>query len=325
MSYDYICKKCATPFKSPKKNKQYCSHNCFAKRFDAVTKQCETCHKDFTVAYRFREQKTCGTECAKTAISKTLTTRVVKQCLHCGDDYEATQAYKDDAKYCSYNCFLQTRKTRQPDVVKNCEHCKKDFTVPFTKAEQRFCGYSCANSGEHNAMFGVKGEQHPTHGQIPWNSGLTTKTDPRLRALGEKISTIISDKMVAGTWSPPTTGYKGEHYRGVKNCQGKVPYLRSSYESTFARMLDEDPEVASWEHEPMRIPYVFEGSVHNYVPDFLVTRTDGKSFLVEVKPSLLTDTPANQAKMKAALTWCELNDVGYLSVTEENLSSIYPQ
>lgn len=146
--YSYVCQKCQEPFHSHKQGKKYCSHTCFAKRFDPVTLTCETCSVAFIVAYRFRGQKTCGMECAKSAISKTLTTRVTKQCLACGCDYEAVQSYKDDAKYCSYKCFLSTRKTQQPDVVKTCEGCKKEFTVPFVRSEQRFCGYSCANSGE---------------------------------------------------------------------------------------------------------------------------------------------------------------------------------
>lgn len=316
--YSYVCQKCQEPFHSHKQGKKYCSHTCFAKRFDPVTLTCETCSVAFIVAYRFRGQKTCGMECAKSAISQTLTTRVTKQCLVCGCDYEAVQSYKDDAKYCSYKCFLSTRKTQQSDVVKTCEGCKKEFTVPFVRSEQRFCGYSCANSGENNAFFGVTGSLHPTHGQVPWNSGLTTKTDPRLRALGEKLSIIIADKMVSGSWSPPSTGFKGEHYTGIKN-GGVVAYFRSSFESAYARLLDDDQEIVSWEHEPMRIPYVFEGSVRNYVPDFFVTHIDGSKFLVEVKPALLTETEINVTKRLAAESWCRTNNVCYLTITENDL------
>ncbi len=315
MLYDYECLKCKTSFKSHKKGKKYCSHKCFTSRFDAVTKTCETCKKDFIVRYRFRGQKTCGIECAKTAISKTLTTREVKQCLACGKDFEVVQSYKDKGKYCSYDCFLSTRNTRQPDVEKTCEFCKKQFTVAYIRHEQRFCGYSCANSGENNAFYGI-----PFRKGLPaWNVGLTKQSDERLRLAGEKISVVITDKMVNGSWSPLTTGFKGEHYTGVKN-GGKTVYLRSSYESLYARMLDAYESVVSWEHEPMRIPYMFEGSVHNYVPDFLVTSRIGPQQLVEVKPALLIDTPQNLAKQKAAEEWCKQNSVQFLVITEKDLS-----
>jgi hypothetical protein len=313
--HQYTCKKCCTSFQSSKKGKQYCSHACYAKRFDPVTKRCETCGCDFTVAYRFRGQKTCGMECAKTAISKTLTTRETKQCLACGNGYEVTQSYKDDAKYCSYECFLSTRKTRQPDVVKTCEGCKQEFSVPFPRSEQRFCGYSCANSGENNAQFGL-GKLQGWNTVSRWHAGKTKETDHRLRAMGEKISIIISDKIVNGNWKH--IGFKGEHYTGVKN-GGKVAYLRSSYELVYAKILDADTDVVSWEHEPFRIPYVYEGSVHNYVPDFLVAYTHG-TFLVEVKPDCLTETVQNAAKRRAAESWCEANGIGYLSITEQHLS-----
>lgn len=319
-SYDYVCAKCSKPFQSRKLGKKYCSHRCFTSRFDAVTLKCETCGNDFTVPYRFRGQKTCGLECAKTAISKTLTTRETKDCLACGKPFEVVQSYKDKGKYCSYDCFLSTRKTRQPDVTKTCEHCQDKFTVPFTRKDQRFCGYECSNAGEHNGMFGVTGKDHPMFGRLAWNNGLTSRTDERLRAAGEKISVIIADKMVSGSWSPPTTGFKGEHYAGVKN-GGKVVYLRSSYESLYARMLDAYESVVSWEHEPMRITYVFEGSVHNYVPDFLVASRIGPQHLVEVKPAILTNTPQNMVKQEAAVAWCKQNGVVYLVVTEKDLST----
>lgn len=317
--HDYKCKRCGQDFQSPKRGKKYCSHTCYSKRFAPVDLTCLTCGKEFTVAYRFRGQKTCSRECAKSQISKTLTTRVTKQCLACGKDYEAAQHYKDKAKYCSYECFLSTRKTRQPDVTLRCEHCDSEFSVPFTRREQRFCGYSCANSGENNGQFGLAKQQG--WNTVPrWHAGKTKESDPRLRAMGEKISEIIADKIVSGSWSPPTTGFNGEHYTGVKN-GGTETYLRSSYESACARMLDADPTVISWQHEPLRIPYLFEGSVKNYVPDFIVNFDDGHGELWEVKPDSLTDTPINVSKRRAAQDWCTSNDLVYRDVTETQLGT----
>jgi hypothetical protein len=316
MQHEYVCQTCGEPFTSHKKGKKYCSVKCSAARYGTVTKSCEICSEQFTVPYRFREVKTCGPKCNGIRQSRALRDRVVKQCLTCGKDFEVVPSYAEAAKYCSYDpCFLASRDTRQPDVEKTCEECGGKFTVPFTCRDQRFCGYGCSNSGENNGMFGKPGSMT---GKPAWSRGLTKDTDPRLRALGEKISVIIADKMVSGSWSPPTTGFRGEHYVGTKN-GGKEAYLRSSYESAFARMLDADEHVASWEHEPMRIPYLFEGSVRNYVPDFMITRIDATKFLIEVKPSALTDTRQNVAKRLAAEAWCELNGVELLAITEDEL------
>lgn len=128
----------------------------------------------------------------------------------------------------------------------------------------------------------------------------------------------MAEKLVRGEWKH-NTGFKGEHYTGLKNGPVEV-YLRSSYESTYARILDSDENVASWTHEPFRIPYFFDGSVHNYVPDFLVTFLDGSKKLVEVKPAVLTETPVNAAKSSAARVWCETNDVEFTIVSEDLLA-----
>lgn len=251
-------------------------------------------------------------------LSQNTRTRVTKQCLCCGGDYEATQSYKDQAKYCSLGCFYKQKYGRDSTTVtKICEACGKEFEKPFIQRTVRFCSKSCATTGERNAMFGKPG---PMTGHVAWNHGLTTKTDDRLHALGEKISIIVSDKMVSGSWSPPSTGFKGEHYVGSKN-GGVATYLRSSFESTYARILDDDVTVMAWEHEPFRIPYLFEGSTRNYVPDFLVTRDSGMS-LVEVKPAGLISSPLNLAKQHAAQLWCEANSVTFQTITENDLSPV---
>lgn len=84
-------------------------------------------------------------------------------------------------------------------------------------------------------------------------------------------------------------------------------------------MLDSDTAVVSWEHEPLRIPYMHEGSLRNYVPDFLITHVDGRKILVEVKPDSLAMTPQNVAKLAAAVSWCESNGIELSVVTEKDL------
>ena len=281
------CSHCGKDY-VPKKPGKFCTQECyFASRKKFVTKTCETCDKEFTVAYRFREQKTCNTTCASVAISKTLTTRETKQCLACGKNFEVVQSYKDIGKYCSLTCFYKHKYGRDSAIViKTCEGCGKDFQKPFTQRKIRFCTISCAVSGDRNGQYGLGKEQG--RNKVPrWHAGKTKKTDDRLRLMGEKISVIMADKIVSGTWDHGF-GFVGEHYVGVKNGNEQM-YCRSSYESAYVRQLDSDPGIISWESEPFRIPYSFKGSIHNYVPDFLVTRAEGDS-LVEVKPEILTDT-----------------------------------
>lgn len=308
------CLTCGNEFVPRNETRKFCSRKCARNVYPHVTRPCEICKHNFTTPYRFREVKTCGSECNNVRQSRIFRNREVKQCLVCGKDYEVVQSYKDDAKYCSYMCFLSTRATRQPDVSKICEYCKEEFIVPFPRITQRFCSKSCSNSGENNGMFGKPGTMT---GKKAWNNGLTLETDERLRSAGEKISAIIADKLVKGEWKH-SFGYKSEHYIGVKNGRREI-YLRSSYESAYVRILDLDQSVVSWEYEPMRLPYMFEGSVHNYVPDFLVTYVDGSQSLVEVKPDMLMITKQNAAKQRAAEIWCNQNNIELLLITEKYL------
>lgn len=248
-------------------------------------------------------------------MSKIVDTSIKKKCLACGNDFDVPKGSVDKTKFCSYDCFLSTRKTRQPPTVIICKNCKKEFSVNAGRSKTRqFCGKSCANSGEFNVQYDKRGKKT---GRAPWSKGLSAKTDERLRKASEKISIIISDKIINGEWKH-NTGFKGEHFIGKKN-EGKEVYLRSSYESKYARMLDIDDNVCSWEHEPLRIPYFFNGSIHNYVPDFLVKKLDGSVVLVEVKPNMLTETLVNLAKQSAAQSWCELNGLTLITITEHDL------
>lgn len=313
------CKKTYEPKR--KRSSKHCSAKCYytSKHNDDVELTCTVCAKSFTVLYKFRGTKTCSPECTGAAISRANNTRVTKHCLACGEAFDVVQSYKDAAKYCTYACFLSTRDTKQPDVQKVCEYCNDEFTVPYTHRDQRFCGYSCANSGENNAFYGLTGSLHPMFGKSAWNRGQTAETNPILKAAGEKISAIVADKMVSGSWSPGCNGgFVTEWYTGVKN--GGIPvFLRSSYESIFIRMMDASDDVVQWEHEPLRLQYVFEDRVHNYVPDVLVTMIDDTKCLVEIKPIKLTIEPKNVAKRRVAEEWCAANDVTFTLVTECDL------
>lgn len=250
-------------------------------------------------------------------ISAALKTSVELKCTCCGSTYEATKSYAGKSKYCSYQCFLKHKWKRDSSIVElTCEGCGSSFAKKFTQRKTRFCTRSCATSGERNPCFGLTGNAAPMNRVPRWHAGLTAKTDPRVRAAGEKISAIISQKIVDGEWNHQH-GFVGSHFDS-KKC-GKTFYCRSSYEHMYLEKLEADCSVASYEVEPFRIPYVIDGSVHNYVPDALVTYVDAHMELVEVKPASLTETASNVAKREAAQAWCLSNGVVYRTITEADL------
>lgn len=318
--FSYTCATCKNPFEHRKADKKFCSHKCYASRHAPIELVCVTCSKSFVVPYRARNQKACSFECSKSVIAKTLTKQVEFDCLRCRKRCSTNIANSDKSKYCSPECFYAHKWRAGIDskvVMIVCEGCGQSVERPFIQRGRRFCSYNCSNGGKNNSMFGVKGENHPTFGQTPWCKGLTVETDVRLANMSKKISAIISQKMVDGTWSPPVTKFKTSHFES-KKCE-KTFYCRSSYEQRCLELLEQDDNVVRWESEPLRISYEFDGREHNYIPDILVEMIDGARIIVEVKPESLIDDPKNRAKIEAGRAFCSKSGYGYVLMSEQDL------
>lgn len=314
--FNYTCLRCKKEFQSPKKDKKYCSHYCYGKRFAPVDLRCEVCEKQFTVAYRFRNQITCGVECAGKRTSHLLSRPVHKQCNWCDKDYTTVPNAAETSKFCSQECFhLHLRDGNGKFVTLTCEACQKEYEKAFIRRDSRFCSRSCATSGERNAQFGLG--KNAAWNKVPrWHKGLTKETDERLARQAEKMSEIIAQKIVNGECTHPN-GFEAGWFESQK-C-GTRMFYRSSYERRFLEMLEVDADVVSFETEPFRIPYMFEGEKKNYVPDVLVKRAS-KTQLVEIKPEKLLSDAKVVAKQNAAMQWCQASGVEYVSVAEEGLA-----
>lgn len=127
----------------------------------------------------------------------------------------------------------------------------------------------------------------------------THRTDETKRRIGDRNSVVIAQRYVDGgmAWS------RGK-YTSTKTNQ--TCYYRSSWELRHMQDLDRDDSISWWEHEPMRIPYVFEGKERNYVPDFIVRYADGRKEMQEVgRKTVKEGLPRNQAKIESARLFCE--------------------
>lgn len=116
-------------------------------------------------------------------------------------------------------------------------------------------------------------------------------------------------------------------------------WYRSSWELKVMRRFDRDPNVAAWGSEEVVIPYrdKASGRLRRYFPDFTMKRTDGKKFLIEVKPEKETRPPTRQGKTEkrfitecltyaknsskwtAARKWCEDHGYEFVLITERQL------
>ena len=135
-------------------------------------------------------------------------------------------------------------------------------------------------------------------------------------------------------WASGTYTIKNpDKYLGLK-----TPRYRSSWEQGFMRFCDENPSVAKWASESIKIPYQnpLNGKHTVYVPDFFIQYVDknGKSMseLIEIKPKRQTRIKAaekgistkaavamNNAKWEAAGAWCRQKGIKFRVLTEDDI------
>ena len=116
----------------------------------------------------------------------------------------------------------------------------------------------------------------------------------------------------------------------------KLPMMRSSWETHFARFLDTNPNILEWASEGIRIPYTnVMGKKTSYVPDFLIRYKDKNNKIVteiiEIKPynqsvlkegmnaKLKATVVNNHLKWEAARRFCKAKKIEFRIVTENEL------
>jgi hypothetical protein len=115
--------------------------------------------------------------------------------------------------------------------------------------------------------------------------------------------------------------------------------MRSSWETMFAGWCDKNPSIVKWSSEETIVPYrcPTDDKIHRYFVDFKITLSNGKTYLVEVKPAKQTIPPQfpgkrtqrylteslafikNQAKWEAAKNYCKDRGWEFKIITEHEL------
>jgi len=353
MSFSYTCQHCVSSFETHKRNKKFCKKECyFASKNRHITKVCPACFEQFTVAYRFRGQKTCGTKCAGIITSKRLNTREIKKCLGCDTSFEVTQSYKNKGKYCSLKCFYEHKYQRiSPVVSLICENCKSSFERSFIRRKSRFCSKHCATSGKNNGAFGKPGSMT---GKKAWNNGLTTLTDERLKTLGITISKLQKEQFMTGkrnnkgsnnpnhgntseTLTPEkrkhfseaaikrvlagVSGYKTGHVTGTYECKKsyKNVKFKSSWELAAMMFWDIDVNITSYSYEPEIIEI---DDFRRAIPDFLVDYVDGRQEMIEIKPTAIQELPNVKERLNKVKEKIEQRNITYKLLGNKEISQI---
>lgn len=256
----------------------------------------------------------------------------------CAVSYESPNP---NSRYCGHSCAAKVSNTsrKKPSVTKECVVCGANFELPFKARKGReTCSLKCKTElraqkidfeemgrsisrsrreGIASGRIVVAGHPHTEEtkrhlsevssggrraGENNGMYGRRHSDDAR-----QRMSETRTARIVAGVYDPGKWSKRGEVY--AAKADRVIPY-RSSWELRAIEMLEADPEVVSFEFEPIRIPYYYgfrnDGSLQRryYIPDFLVLYRDGRRVLVEVKPVCHVTAAVNVAKFSAAHEYC---------------------
>lgn len=122
-------------------------------------------------------------------------------------------------------------------------------------------------------------------------------------------------------------GRKGHYITGTyTSTRSNADFkYRSGWELAYMKYLDDNEDVFTWSYENVAIPYVSNtrtGKLRKYYPDFQVEWIDGRSELIEIKPSKRVMQTAVQKKLKAAGTYCLAHGLTLVVITEVELKGL---
>ena len=202
---------------------------------------------------------------------------------------------------CSRSCGVTLAMTRVDkgkfrDSISRGKKGKTHVGVPHTEETKAILSLKTKlrlSVPENNPMFGVKRTEESKAQQS--RTRATRYAEGKYRPMRHLVETT-----------------KG----GSFNC-------RSSWERRAALRLDADATVVSFRFEPLCIPYLkTEGdrkNLRHYIPDFLVEKTDGSKFLLEVKPEAFLKALVNQEKFEAAREFTESQGMTFHVWTQKEL------
>jgi hypothetical protein len=145
---------------------------------------------------------------------------------------------------------------------------------------------------------------------------------------GEKVPNVGPMRAIEWKDVKPADGratkkkpkFRDGNYESTK--MGKSFHYDSGWECTVLELLDAWNEVIAFEVEPFEIPYIHEGSCHNYLPDLFIAFLDGHKEIWEVKPSNQTAMQKNKDKWYSAQQACDARGWGFEVVTEQLIEKL---
>ena len=166
--------------------------------------------------------------------------------------------------------------------------------------------------------------------RVAWNKGLSCSTDERVANLGRSISVALTGKpgrplsekqkknLSALQSQRLKDGYadgsRGQYGGYCKWFEVDGVKVQGTWELRAAKILSlwkRDNKIKNWSRCPHRVPYVLDDKQHTYSPDFLVERTDGTKYILEIKgrQSILDDIKWKAAAASFEFVVWRLQDI----------------
>ena len=307
----------------------------------SVTFQCNNCNKQFIKSgakldakMLLRELHYCKIACCyehrrnMTGSFKPANTKIALICETCGNGFQKWRSTNPNAshRFCSKKCYgrgistgivpmnIEMTDEVKAKIGKETKERYKTQSHPFLG--RRHTEESKAKmSLEQTSSGRSKGSNNPMYGKH--------HTDDAKASMSEKHSLAF----VEGRRKQyGKNGHKHGTYTSSKT--GIEMTYRSSWELATMKWLDANPDVQTYSYESLRIPYwILELSgvkqKRHYVPDFLVTFTDARKELWELKPAAFSNNTKTEIKQTAAKTWCFDNSVAlYRLLSKEQLKQL---
>jgi len=138
--------------------------------------------------------------------------------------------------------------------------------------------------------------------------------------LRNRKSKIFSD-LITNNKINLLTYKRGKFYSDKMNTEF---YCRSKLELEVSKLFEEYDFITQYIHEPFSITYTYEGKRHRYIPDYLVTISDGSKILVEVGSigyKKFRDTRFKE-KVEAGKKFCLDKKYSFVFLTDQTLSKL---
>jgi hypothetical protein len=187
------------------------------------------------------------------------------------------------------------------------------------KAKAREPGYVHSQSGlkrskESRELMSRRKRENPPVGEKNGMFG-RKHTGEAKEAMSRKHADLLVKKKVRPYGGNSKKGW----YESTKT--GERCFFRSSWEEATMKWLDENYQVTTWEHESVRIPYRYNENKRHYVPDFIITFSDGHREMWEIKPKEFVKSQRVLTQATAARDYCGTYGIASFEIlTAEGLS-----